>query len=587
MQRNKSAQIRSKPPQPQQLQGNQLSKETFDKYINNKFQKTTPKSQKDISFKNNKNNLPNIENHSHHNNSKTQYNNEYYSQQKQYPQQNGQINQHQQNQKNQPKQPFFSQTTKNSKQRNFQGVPKSAKNNDNNLNNNNNFNNNKSQRLSAHSQSGYIRPQSSSYNKPLIVHVEKQLQEEEFLKNPSVNKLKGWDKEDFEKEQENKLSDKLWDEVYYTKNKINELQQQNNDTRAKIWNIEKENRKMQKQIEQWGLQQGVIFDKDDNAFVDSMTVQKVYKDENFYAVTMKQQLKDLSKELQEKQDLVKDYKHRINNFQQEIETVNETLKDAQKSVIINAQKLKEEQKKLKKNEETLEKIKKGIYEEEEEDLDENGEKYYQDDNYDNHIEDLRFESEDLAAQISELQEKNKVILFEIQIQKKANENSESEKVQLKKKLDKKLKEIQILRQELNQRGINQEYNEFEIKKKREPKKKEKTEDEIIEEKERKIEDLKGKISVLNFDIQKMTQAKIIDKQDNQKEIEQSQREIYELEEKYLNLVTEYYRVKARNMDDAQYNKSNITYFGSEGDKDSSISEVDSIDSNIIYLNDEQ
>lgn len=35
---------------------------------------------------------------------------------------------------------------------------------------------------------------------------------------------------------------------------------------------------------------------------------------------------------------------------------------------------------------------------------------------------------------------------------------------------------------------------------REPKKKEKTEDEIIEEKEKKIEDLKGKISVLNFDI---------------------------------------------------------------------------------------
>lgn len=66
--------------------------------------------------------------------------------------------------------------------------------------------------------------------------------------------------------------------MYYTKNQINELNQNNQNLRARAWNIEKENRKMVKQIESWNLASGVIFDEENRAFVDSATTELVFKD---------------------------------------------------------------------------------------------------------------------------------------------------------------------------------------------------------------------------------------------------------------------------------------------------------------------
>jgi hypothetical protein len=44
---------------------------------------------------------------------------------------------------------------------------------------------------------------------------------------------------------------------------------------------------MKKQIENWDLERGAMFNGDSRPFVDSATSEKVYKDQNFSAVTIK------------------------------------------------------------------------------------------------------------------------------------------------------------------------------------------------------------------------------------------------------------------------------------------------------------
>lgn len=45
----------------------------------------------------------------------------------------------------------------------------------------------------------------------------------------------------------------LWNSNYLTKYNINDFIEQNKALKAKVWNYEKENRKMLKQLDQWGL----------------------------------------------------------------------------------------------------------------------------------------------------------------------------------------------------------------------------------------------------------------------------------------------------------------------------------------------
>jgi hypothetical protein len=45
----------------------------------------------------------------------------------------------------------------------------------------------------------------------------------------------------------------LWNSTYLTKYNINDFIEENKTLKAKVWNYEKENRKMHKQLEQWGL----------------------------------------------------------------------------------------------------------------------------------------------------------------------------------------------------------------------------------------------------------------------------------------------------------------------------------------------
>jgi hypothetical protein len=62
----------------------------------------------------------------------------------------------------------------------------------------------------------------------------------------------------------------LWSSTYLTKYNINDYIEENKALKAKIWNYEKENRKMIKQLESWGLAEQI--ESSAKPFVDSATL---------------------------------------------------------------------------------------------------------------------------------------------------------------------------------------------------------------------------------------------------------------------------------------------------------------------------
>lgn len=67
---------------------------------------------------------------------------------------------------------------------------------------------------------------------------------------------------------------------------INILREENSSVKAKLWNIEKENRRMDKQIEAWNLQK--IFSLSKNKpYIDMLTVSKVFADQDYEIVSTK------------------------------------------------------------------------------------------------------------------------------------------------------------------------------------------------------------------------------------------------------------------------------------------------------------
>ncbi len=83
----------------------------------------------------------------------------------------------------------------------------------------------------------------------------------------------------------------LWNSTYLTKYNINDfivkefegegriyqfVKEENKTLRAKIWNYEKENRKMFKQLESWGMINEIS--NEAKPFVDSATLFKVFND---------------------------------------------------------------------------------------------------------------------------------------------------------------------------------------------------------------------------------------------------------------------------------------------------------------------
>ena len=74
----------------------------------------------------------------------------------------------------------------------------------------------------------------------------------------------------------------LWDKKYDYQQGINQLKDSNSSLKAKIWNIEKENRRMEKQIEAWGLN-----DRQLRPHVDASTMHTVLSDQDYSIVSLK------------------------------------------------------------------------------------------------------------------------------------------------------------------------------------------------------------------------------------------------------------------------------------------------------------
>lgn len=241
---------------------------------------------------------------------------------------------------------------------------------------------------------------------------------------------------DMEKQNDNDLfdlRDKLWDQVYLTKIKINQLKEENSNVKAKIFNLEKENRRFQKQIEGWNLEKGVIIDQNNQAFVDTATTEKVYKDTNFNSVSLKEQLKEQQALLRQKEERIKDQEHQIQSFKSEAETLNEALSDAYKELMINFMKLKEEDQKRQQKQAFIN---------------------------DDEVETLLEEQGRLQYQVKEMVMKNQMMRFEIETQKSANAESQLEKEQIQKQLEQRQKEIEALQLDLKEKGVTEDYTEI-------------------------------------------------------------------------------------------------------------------------------
>lgn len=61
-----------------------------------------------------------------------------------------------------------------------------------------------------------------------------------------------------------------------------------------MWNFEKENRKMQKQIDYWNLEKYPLLEGKKTPYLDSNTMDKVFQDQDYSVVTMKIELTRLT-----------------------------------------------------------------------------------------------------------------------------------------------------------------------------------------------------------------------------------------------------------------------------------------------------
>lgn len=64
----------------------------------------------------------------------------------------------------------------------------------------------------------------------------------------------------------------IWDRNYRCKCAINQIKEENSSLKAKIWNVEKENRKMERQIEAWNLKDCSSASLNGKPYIDMATV---------------------------------------------------------------------------------------------------------------------------------------------------------------------------------------------------------------------------------------------------------------------------------------------------------------------------
>lgn len=93
----------------------------------------------------------------------------------------------------------------------------------------------------------------------------------------------------------------IWDKNYTFKCLINQAKDENSSLKARIWNLEKENRRMERQIEAWNLADYVQTNQK-KPYIDMATVETVLGDQDYHIVSMKMQIFELEGQLQEKEN---------------------------------------------------------------------------------------------------------------------------------------------------------------------------------------------------------------------------------------------------------------------------------------------
>lgn len=83
-----------------------------------------------------------------------------------------------------------------------------------------------------------------------------------------------------------KMQNRIWLTNYSYKISINRLKEQNSSLKAKLWNLEKENRKMDKQIQNWNLTQ-IFKNSHSKPYIDMDTVLKVFGDQDYEIASIK------------------------------------------------------------------------------------------------------------------------------------------------------------------------------------------------------------------------------------------------------------------------------------------------------------
>jgi hypothetical protein len=70
------------------------------------------------------------------------------------------------------------------------------------------------------------------------------------------------------------------------KESINILKEENSSLKARIWNVEKENRKMDRQIDSWGLKK-TFTNNSQKPYIDTATAEKVLHDQDYSITSIK------------------------------------------------------------------------------------------------------------------------------------------------------------------------------------------------------------------------------------------------------------------------------------------------------------
>ena len=85
----------------------------------------------------------------------------------------------------------------------------------------------------------------------------------------------------------------IWDKNYNFKCVINQIKEEISSLKARIWNVEKENRRMERQIEAWNLNETINPNNPKKPYIDTATFEKVIADQDYNVVSMKMQIFEL------------------------------------------------------------------------------------------------------------------------------------------------------------------------------------------------------------------------------------------------------------------------------------------------------